>query len=131
MRKLDVFNHIYPKPYFELMMRVAPAVKDIGKRMRNIPMLVDLDERFRVMDRFEEYQQILSIATAPIEVFSSGNDSVDLARAANDGMAELVSKYPERFPGFVASLPLGDADAAMRETERAVRDLGARGIQIF
>jgi aminocarboxymuconate-semialdehyde decarboxylase len=131
VRKLDVFNHIYPKPYFDLMMAVAPTFKDIGKRMRNIPMLVDLDERFRVMDRFAEYQQVLSIATPPIEVFSTGQDSVDLARAANDGMAALVTKYPDRFPGFVAQLPLGDADAAMRETERAVGELGARGIQVF
>jgi aminocarboxymuconate-semialdehyde decarboxylase len=131
VRKLDIFNHIYPTPYFDLMMAVAPTFKDIGKRMRNIPMLVDLDERFRVMDRFADYQQVLSIATPPIEVFSSGQDSVDLARAANDGMAALVGKYPDRFPGFVAQLPLGDADAAMRETERAVRDLGARGIQVF
>ncbi len=131
MRKLDIFNHIYPKPYFDLMMAVAPTFKDIGKRMRNIPMLIDLDERFRVMDRFADYQQVLSIATPPIEVFSSGKDSVDLARAANDGMAALVAKHPDRFPAFVASLPLGDADAAMRETERAVGELGARGIQVF
>jgi aminocarboxymuconate-semialdehyde decarboxylase len=131
VRKLDVFNHIYPKPYFDLMMAVAPTFKDIGKRMRNIPMLIDLDERFRVMDRFADYQQVLSIATPPIEVFSTGQDSVDLARAANDGMAALVAEYPDRFPGFVASLPLGDPDAAMRETERAVGDLGARGIQVF
>ena len=131
MRKLDVYNHIYPKPYFDLMMAVAPTFKDIGKRMRNIPMLIDLDERFRVMDRFEDYQQVLSIATPPIEVFSSGQDSVDLARAANDGMAALVAKHPDRFPAFVASLPLGDPDAAMRETERAVGELGARGIQMF
>jgi len=74
---------------------------------------------------------VLSIATPPIEVYSSGKDSVDLARSANDGMAALVGKYPDRFPGFVASLPLGDADAAMRETERAVGELGARGIQVF
>ena len=99
--------------------------------MRGIPMLIDLDERFRVMDRFDDYQQILSIATPPIEVYSSGSDSVDLAHLANDGMAELVAKYPDRFPGFVASLPLGDPDAAMREIERAVGDLGARGIQLF
>ena len=36
--------------------------------MRDIAMLIDLDERFRVMDRFEDYHQILSIATPPIEV---------------------------------------------------------------
>lgn len=132
MRKIDVFNHIYPRPYFDRMLAVAPSFKDIGKRMRGIPMLIDLDERFRVMDRFgAEYQQILSIATPPIEVYSSGSDSVDLARLANDGMAELVRKHPDRFPGFVASLPLGDPDAAMVELERAVGTLNARGIQMF
>ena len=132
VRKLDVFNHIYPRQYFDRMMAVAPGFKDIGKRMRGIPMLIDLDERFRVMDRFgAEYQQILSIATPPIEVFSKGQDSIDLARLANDGMAELVGNYPDRFPGFVASLPLGEPDAAMREIDRAVGDLGARGIQVF
>ena len=70
MRKLDVFNHIYPTAYFEQMLAVAPGYKDIGKRMP-IPMLVDLDERFRVMDRFgSDYQQVLSIATPPIEVYA-------------------------------------------------------------
>jgi predicted TIM-barrel fold metal-dependent hydrolase len=131
MRKIDVFNHIYPPRYYDWLMRVAPDYKDIGKRMRGIPMLVDLDVRFRVMDGFEEYQQILSLPTPPIEVFANPTDAVDLARAANDGMAELVEQYPERFPGFVASLPLNDPDAAARELGRAIDDLGACGFQLF
>jgi predicted TIM-barrel fold metal-dependent hydrolase len=131
MRKIDVFNHIYPPRYFERVMALAPDFKDIGKRMRGVPMLVDLDERFRVMDRFDDYQQVLSIATPPIEVMASGQDAIDLARAANDGMAELVARHPDRFPAFVASLPLGDPDAALAETARAVEGLGARGIQMF
>ncbi len=113
------------------MLAVAPGYKDIGKRMRNVPMLVDLDVRFRVMDGFDGYQQVLSIATPPIEAYAAPEQAVDLARIANDGMAELVSRYPDRFPAFVASLPLNDPDAAMAEIDRAVRDLGARGIQIF
>jgi uncharacterized protein len=131
MRKLDIFNHIYPTGYFSRVMQRAPEFKDIGKRMRGVPMLVDLDERFRVMDRFDDYQQVLSIATPPIEVMVSGEAAVDLARAANDGMAELVARYPARFPAFVASLPLDDPDAAQAETRRAIDDLGARGIQLF
>jgi predicted TIM-barrel fold metal-dependent hydrolase len=131
MRKLDVFNHIYPAPYFERMMKVAPDYKDIGKRMRNVPMLVDLDVRFRVMDGFDEYQQVLSIATPPIEAYAAPKDAVDLARAANDGMADLVARYPDRFPAFVASLPLNDPAAAATEARRAVEQLGARGIQMF
>jgi len=131
MRKLDVFTHIYPAAYFDRVMAVAPGFKDIGKRMRNVPMLVDLDVRFRVMDTFEGYQQVLSIATPPIEAFAGPRDALDLARAANDGMAELVERYPDRFPAFVASLPLNDPEAAAAETRRAVEDLGARGIQMF
>src|SRR5919204_4729846 len=131
MRKIDIFTHIFPAPYQAGVARVAPDVKDIGKRMRGIPMLVDLDERFRVMDRFEGYQQVLSIATPPIELFARPADAIDLAKAANDGMAELVGRYPDRFPGFVASLPLNDPDAAASELDRAVRQLGARGFQMF
>jgi uncharacterized protein len=131
MRKIDVFNHIYPEAYFRLMREVAPDFKDIGKRMRNIPMLVDLDVRFRVMDRFDGYEQVLSIATPPIEAFADRPAAIELARIANDGMAELVRRFPNRFPAFIASLPLNDPEAAAAETRRAVADLGARGIQLF
>jgi predicted TIM-barrel fold metal-dependent hydrolase len=112
-------------------MKVAPDYKDIGKRMRGIPMLFDLDVRFRVMDTFDGYQQVLSLPTPPIENIARGGDAADLARAANDGMAELVARHPERFPGFVASLAYDDPDAAVREAVRAVDELGARGIQMF
>jgi predicted TIM-barrel fold metal-dependent hydrolase len=131
VRKIDVFNHIYPPAYYERLMRVAPDYKDIGKRMRGIPMLVDLDVRFRVMDEFDTYEQILSLPTPPIDVFARPADAIELAQAANDGMAELVERYRDRFPGFVAALPLSDPDAAARELARAVDDLGARGFQIF
>jgi aminocarboxymuconate-semialdehyde decarboxylase len=113
------------------MREVAPDCKDQGKRVRGVPMLVDLDVRFRVMDLFEGYQQILSIATPPVEAYASPPDAVDLVRRANDGMAALVLRHPDRFPGFIASLPLNDPDAAVHETNRAIRDLGARGIQLY
>lgn len=131
MRRIDVFTHIFPEPYVARMRQVAPDFKDAGKRVRGVPMLVDLDVRFRVMDAFEGYQQILSIATPPIEAYAGPADAIDLARRANDGMAELVARHRDRFPGFVASLPMNDPDAALAETDRAVRDLGARGIQVF
>jgi len=131
MRKIDVFNHIFPPAYVEGMQRVAPAFKDAGKRVRGVPMLADLDVRFRVMDAFDGYQQILSIATPPIEALASPSDAVDLARRANDGMAELVTKHRDRFPGFIAALPMNNPEAAVTENVRAVKELGARGIQIF
>ncbi len=131
MRKIDIFTHIYPRGFYDKLMQVAGDFKDVGKRSRGVPMLYDLDERFRVMDRFEDYQQILSLPTPPLEVMGSPAQATDLARLANDGMAELVARHPDRFAGFVASLPFNDPEAAVRETRRAVDDLGARGIQIF
>jgi predicted TIM-barrel fold metal-dependent hydrolase len=131
MRKVDVFTHIFPKPYVDRMAALVPGLKDAGKRVRGVPMLVDLDIRFRVMDTFEDYEQILSIATPPIEAYASPVDAVDLAKRANDGMAELVRRYPDRFPSFLAALPMNAPDEAVRELNRAVKDLGACGIQIF
>jgi hypothetical protein len=131
MRKIDIFNHIYPPAYYTRLMRIAPDYQDIGKRMRGIPMLADLDVRFHVMDAFDDYEQVLSLPTPPIENIVRGADALELARAANDGMAELVSKHPRRFPAFIAAVPFDDPDAAVREAIRAIDTLGARGIQMF
>ena len=131
MKKLDIFNHVFPKPFYELMMKLVPDHKDMGKRVRGVPMLFDLNERFRVMDLFDDYQQVLSLASPPLEALGEPNVSVPLARAANDGMAELVERYPDRFPAFVASLPMNAPDEALDEAQRAMDALGARGVQVF
>jgi aminocarboxymuconate-semialdehyde decarboxylase len=68
LRKIDLFNHVLPPGYFERFMKVAPSFKDIGKRMRGIPMLWDLDVRLRVMDAFGT-NGVLSLRT-PIQVFA-------------------------------------------------------------
>ena len=62
MKKIDIFNHVMPLKFFE---RIGDY-KDIGKRMREVPMLYDLDERLRVMDRFDDYHQVLC-AGMPLE----------------------------------------------------------------
>jgi aminocarboxymuconate-semialdehyde decarboxylase len=54
-----------------------------------------------------------------------------MARLANDGMAELVRKHPGRFPAFIASLPMNDPGGLLKEAKRAVRELGAVGVQVF
>lgn len=129
--KIDIFNHIFPKSFYDKMLSVAPNAKDINKRVRNIPCIVDLDERFRIMDRFEDYVQIICLPNPPIESLASPPLSTELAKLANDGMAELVRKYPDRFPGFIASLPMNDPEGLLVETKRAIKDLGAVGVQIF
>jgi uncharacterized protein len=129
--KIDVFPHILPPRYFERMLAVAPPGMALQKRMRGIPVLVDLDLRMAIMDRYEGYVQVLTLANPPIEIVAGPDLSPELASLANDGMAEVVAKHPERFPGFVASLPMNNPDAAIAEIDRAIGDLGATGVQIF
>ena len=129
--RLDIFNHIFPKAYFDKMMSVLPDGRDMHKRVRAIPSIVDLDARFRIMDGFDDYAQILSIGSPPIEAFGSAQVANEMARIANDGMAELCQTYPDRFVGFTASLPMNDVGLAIKEANRAVNELGARGVQMF
>jgi aminocarboxymuconate-semialdehyde decarboxylase len=132
MEKLDAFNHFFPEAFYRKMLEVAGTHKDMGKRIRNIPLLHDLDGRFRVMDRFGgDYRQILSLPSPPIEAFAGPRDAIELARIANDGLADLVRKHPDRFPAFVASLPMNAPDALLVEARRAMDDLGACGVQVF
>jgi len=128
--KIDIFNHIFPKSFFDKMVAIAPNAKDIHKRVRNVPSLVNLNERFRMMDMFEEYVQVLCLGTSS-ELFGPPPVSTDLARVANDGMAELVRKYPDRFPGFVASLPMNDPEGLLAEANRAINELGAVGVMVM
>ena len=129
--KIDIFNHIFPKKYFDKMVEVLPGGKDMHKRVRAIPCIVDLDERFRIMDKFGEYVQIICLGAPPIEVYGAPPLSTEMAKIANDGMAELVAKYPKRFPGFIASLPMNDPKGLLAGARRAVKELGAVGVQIF
>jgi aminocarboxymuconate-semialdehyde decarboxylase len=132
VRKLDIFNHFFPERFYQSMMEVAPAHKDMGKRIRNIPLLHDLDGRLRVMDEFgDDYQQILSLPSPPLEALAGPQQAAELARIANDGLADLVRRHPDRFPGFVASLAMNNPDAVLSETRRAITDLGACGVQVF
>jgi len=128
--KIDIFNHIFPKVYFDKMLSISPKGKDILKRMQEIPAVVDLDERFRIMDKFEGYVQVICLGAPPIEAFGPPPVSTEMAKLANDGMAELVSRHPERFPGFIASLPMNDPEGLLAETKRAIRELGAVGVQV-
>ena len=130
--KIDVFNHIFPKPFFDRLQEVT-VNKGAIKRWLNIPFLHDLDVRFRMLEEFgPDYRQILSLSAPPIESINPDRQiTLDLATLANDSQAELVRTSPRRVSGFIASLPLNHPDESVGELERAVTELGALGVQVF
>ena len=130
MRYIDAFNHFFPKRLWDRMLASEGAARDIGKRMRGVPAIYDLDERFRVIDMFKDYKQVISLGMPPLETMGSAEQSIEFAKLANEGLAELVDKHPDRFSGYVAALPMGSPAAAVKEAERAITQLGANGFQI-
>src|SRR4030088_3061439 len=127
---VDIYTHIMP-PQLLKSMESLGASSGLVKRMAAVRELHDLDARFRAMDAFGDYRQIFSIPNPPLETISTPAQGRELARIANDSMAEMVRRHPSRFPTFIAALPLHDVDSAMEELKRAIETLGARGIQIF
>lgn len=126
--KIDIFAHILPKKYYEALRKKAKA--DLPWFTVN-PALSQIDIRLRLMDRYPDALQVLTVATPPPETVVTPSDAVELARIANDEMAEIVTKYPDKFLSAVACLPLNDIDAAIKEADRAITELHFRGVQIF
>src|ERR1700682_2397518 len=120
MRYIDAFNHFFPKRFFAGVLDTPAAQKDMGKRIRGIPALFDLDERLRIVDSFPDYSQILSLAMPAIDRLWDANAAPEWARIGNDELAELAAKDPGRFPGWAASLPMNAPAAAAREAARAL-----------
>src|SRR6185503_2782868 len=116
--KIDLFCHILPPTYFERMMAVSARGAYMQKRVRGIPAMVDLDERFRMMDLFGDYVQVLSLAAPPPEALGPPGQSPELAMLANDTMVETVTRHRDRFPGFIASVPMNNPEATVREIDR-------------
>src|SRR5215472_5222406 len=124
-RKIDIYNHVMPRAVADRIRELAPV-----KRVTGIPMLYDIEARVRMMDQWPGYQQVLTLSSPPIETISGPGDTPELARVANDELLSICKTRPDKFPAWVASLPLNNVEASLEEMDRAIAS-GARGIQIF
>jgi uncharacterized protein len=128
-RKIDIFNHVMPVAVADHLRATGPAGAGMAKRMTNIPMLYDIEARVRMMDQWPGYEQVLTIA-GPMEMMGGPSESPVIARLANTEMRAICATRPDKFPAWVASLPMNNVEASLEEMDRAVAE-GARGIQIF
>jgi aminocarboxymuconate-semialdehyde decarboxylase len=129
--KIDIFNHFYPKRFYDQYVNVGASFKDMGKRVQAIGHIADIDQRLRAMDEWSDLRQVLTLPQPPVESLAGPDKSPEMAKVANDGFAELVRKYPDRFIGFGACVPMNNPDATLKEMDRAIGQLGAKGIQLY
>ena len=91
------------------------------------PRLTDIqDKRLRFMDQSGVELMILSLNAPAVQAIHDVKGAIAVAREANDVLSREIAKRPDRFAG-VAALPMQDPEAAARELERCVTELGLLG----
>ncbi|MGU7774637.1 amidohydrolase family protein [Burkholderia sp. MR1-5-21] len=92
--------------------------------------LLDIEQqRLERMEQGGTGYSILSLNSPGIQGIPDVKEAIDVARRANDVLAEHVARHPNRLGGF-AALPMQDPDAAARELERCVKELGFHGFMV-
>ena len=93
------------------------------------PKLTGITERLVDMDRMGV--DIQAVCPAPYQFFywTEADYGAELTREVNDGIAKIAADRPDRFVGM-GSVPLQDAELAIRELNYCVNSLGMRGIEI-
>ena len=136
---IDFHAHIYPEDYLKRLeastgdVRIETDAKgqkwilSMGAKVGPIiPDFFLTDVRFvRIKEHLVD-MQILSSPHPGVDRFSP-DESAEMSRIINDGIAKAVRKYPKRFQGL-AMLPLIDTKLALKELDRAVQDLGLKGM---
>jgi len=92
--------------------------------------LTEPSERIEYMMRMGVDVQGLSSSPSEYFYWVPPRLGLDLAKMQNDRMAQAAAEFPDRFVVFGATVPMQDVDLAITELDRAVDDLGAKGVQI-
>ena len=133
MRTIAIEEHFLAKGFREVLQSNASSPAGVLNPMMTAERqikLADLDTlRLQDMDTSGIDLQVISGIGATIAP-RPGDESVQLAREANDQLAQACTTHPDRFAGF-ATLPMTKPEAAADELERAVRSLGLKGAMLF
>ena len=126
-KKIDLFCHILPEKYLAAYAKKNKIILDqIEARSR---ATTDINHRMKVMDRFPDVLQVVTIANPPLDRYLNPDDAAEVAKIGNDELAEILVKYPDKFAGAVACVSWNNIDAALQETDRAIR-MGLMGVQM-
>jgi predicted TIM-barrel fold metal-dependent hydrolase len=132
---------VFPKAYAEILKRNPKSPQATGGQGTFVVTYDDVQEFTLDLDQYCPERKIRDMDSAGIDISVlsvnmpgperlSPELALEGARVCNDYLAEVCARYPGRFVGL-ASLPLQDVLAAMAELDRAVDELGLRGVLLF
>lgn len=144
MLKIDIHTHILPKEIprwkdkfgyggFITLEHHKPCcarmLKDDGHFFREIEENCwSAEKRIEESDSFGVDVQVLSTVPVMFSYWAIAEDCAETSKFLNDGIAEIIAKYPKRFVGL-GTVPMQNAKLAIRELERC-KEVGLRGVQI-
>ena len=141
MKIIDIHNHYYPPEYLDALTRVGSSLKITYDADRNpvvhypgdynvmVPGHRDIAYRETVLEQYGDYHQVVSFTTPGTHV-ETPKVAVTLAKIVNDAYAKVVAERGHRFAAL-ATLPLCDPAASVKEFERGVGTLGLSGAMLF
>lgn len=141
MRIVDFHNHYYPPEYVDALRTSKSAVKVTYDEQGNpcvhypgdynilVPGHRDIDYREQVLIEHGIHTQVLTFTTPGVHVEPPAV-AVELATQINNAFAKIVRSKRGRFTSL-ATLPLNDPGASVRELERAMKELGMPGAMVF
>jgi aminocarboxymuconate-semialdehyde decarboxylase len=142
MSNIDLHNHVIPPTIVDALLRKPDRFgmkieEKGGKRYFNshgrmtelLPDFCDVEAKIAWMDR--KGIDIAGISVGPPIYFYwlPADAGLEATRLANDGIAQMVGKHPDRLRGM-AHLPMQDPDAAITELERVVKEYKFKGVEL-
>jgi uncharacterized protein len=150
MMRIDSFCHIYTPEYLHELGHNCPGLEIVADQATGRTNIVDrisgelinllfinsafdgLEKRLAHMKKLKIDKQVLCAAQPTIDpklLHVSNTDTIRLARITNDSLAKLIRGSEERFIP-IAEIPVLDVDEALFELDRAINELGMKGIQL-
>ncbi len=141
MRIIDFHNHYYPPAYLDALRSGSSAVEVSIDEEGNpriyypgdyniaVPGHRDIDYREQVLIEAGVDTQVVTLTTPGTHVESPAT-AVRFAELVNDAFAAVIESKGGRFTAL-ATLPLNDPAASVKELERACLSLGLPGAMLF
>ena len=123
--------HLNPAQYEPSVCFANTMTREVNvKQMKDrAAMLSDIGVRLKHMDRMGIDIQAVSPAPNQTYYWTDAGMGQELARAVNEGIAQVVAGHPDRFVGL-GTVPLQDPGLAVTELEFAMKTLGLKGVEI-
>ena len=148
---VDVFCHIYPEEYLKVLKEYCnnlvfehdPTTVNVVIMNKVLNTWVGFfkkdshccipELRIPHMQKYGVDVQVLTVALPSLEPTMLGaehKDTVKIARVINDTMSKIQEKHPDKFLG-IAEVPISVQGDMLDEAERAIVDLGLKGVQLY